>query len=180
VEYNKEVLTPQYILISVFVHHHAYYKSLSALSSRIKDNNSFWESMILAYRELAVIEWCKVFGSRKENLHWTKTPIGKTAEQAREDFRCRLLSKTGFNQEQWEIYHRDMLIFRDKFVAHLDMNGVMQVGLQDLDPALQVAYVYEEWAKAIEPALRERDSLRSRHEEWKAEASLVVAPLSHP
>src|SRR5918999_2860912 len=127
--YNKEVLTCQYFVVSFFVQHFAYYKSLSAVEGRINDHDFFWARTIFGHLELAVIEWCKVFGSPKEQTHWTKAIGPYAVQQASQDFCHRLLSKTGFTQNEWKDYQTKMLILRNKFVAHLDMGGVMQGGL---------------------------------------------------
>jgi hypothetical protein len=179
-EYNKEVLTCEYSIISFFVRYHAYARGLEATKPKNNQHESFWAITHFSYFELAAIEWCKVFGSPKEALHWTKTPIGNTAEEARTDFRSRVLAETGFTQEKWKAYHKEMLVFRNKFLAHFDMGGVMESGIPPFEPTLQVAYAYEEWVEAIETALKERDSLRFRYKEWKAEASSVVSLYPHP
>jgi hypothetical protein len=172
---KKEVWTCQYLTVSSFVAHLAYHRGLWAVRNRIKNHKAFWATTIQSHLELALINWCKVFGSERQDIHWTKTTTGNT-----EDLRNRMLSKTGFTENERKGYQTKIRDFRDKFVAYLDMDGVMHGGLPDFDPALQVAYAYEEWAKAIESALREYASFRLRYEEWKAKAFSVVSQLPRP
>ena len=152
-DYKKEFLDYQYQIVQLFVRYLAYFRGLWAARNEFVDYPVFCNFTLQAYLEAAALNWCKVFGSHNEHMHWRKTPTGSTAQRACEDFRRRLLLKTGFTEEQWKDYHRDMRTFRDKFVAHLDMNCELPGGLPHFEPALQVAYAYEEWAKAIEPGL---------------------------
>jgi hypothetical protein len=120
------------------------------------------------------VAWCNVFGSYKEDLHWTKTPTDNTAKQAIQDFRHRVLSKTGFTQEQWKTYHKEMLDFRDKYVAHLDLHRPFNKSIPCFDLALQVAYAYQEWARElIRPVLLNQPTFRSQYEQWEAEVCSV-------
>ena len=105
-------------------------------------------------------------------MHWAKTPTGDIVQQALQDFRHRRLSKTGFTQEQWETYHKKMLDFRDKYVAHFDIRKPFDEPVPLFDPALQVAYTYQEWVRElIRPALPNQSTLSSLYAQCKAEAS---------
>jgi hypothetical protein len=177
-DYNKEVLGSQYNIVSFFVNHLAYFRGLEAANPRINNHQSFWAVTSFGHLKLAVLEWCKVFGSPSEEMHWTKTPTGNTAKQAREDFLRMVLSETGFTPQQWKDFHQEMLTFRNKFLAHLNPNGVLD--MPPFKPALQVAYAYDDWVKGIESTLKKHDSLKFRYEEWKAEASSVVSLYPHP
>jgi hypothetical protein len=122
-----------------------------------------------------VIEWCKVFASPKEHLHWTKTCTDNSAKQDnQDDFRQRVLSKTGFTTKQWQTYQEYMLAFRNKYVAHLDLQKRLKGRVPGLDPALQVAYAYDEWSRELlRPEAWSQPTLSSKYDEWKAEASSV-------
>jgi hypothetical protein len=100
--------------------------------------------------KLATIAWCMVFGAYSEPLHWTKTPTGDNAEMAKQDFRNRLLSKTCFTQEQWGIYHQELVDdFRSKYVVHFDINKKFNSPIPNFEPALQVAYAYNQWVREL-------------------------------
>jgi hypothetical protein len=138
-------------------------------------NREFWASTGDGHLKLAAIAWCMVFGGYKEDLHWTKTPSGNDVEIEQQDFRDRLYSKTGFTQEQWETYHKDMLDFRNKYVVHFDLNHQFSRPLPSFNPALQVAYAYQEWVRElISPVLLNQPTLSSLYEQCKAEAFSVI------
>jgi hypothetical protein len=139
------------------------------------DHRDFWRSTCDAHLKLATVAWCSVFGSYSEDTHWTKIPTGNIAKQASQDFRQRILSETGLNQEQWEAYHNGMLGFRGKYVAHVDVNHPFNEPVPSFDPALQVAYAYQEWARElIRPVLLNQPTLRSQYEKWEAEARSLM------
>lgn len=175
-EYNEEVFSRQYPGVVFFVQHLAYYEGLWAIYDGIMDHRDFWRSTCDAHLKLATVAWCNVFGSHKEDTHWTKTPSDNT--HARQDFRNRVLSETHFSQGQWETYHTEMLDFRDKYVAHLDLRSPFSSPVPHFDPALQVAYAYQVWAsEVIRPVLLSQPTLKSQYEQWEAEArSIVLRP----
>jgi hypothetical protein len=173
--YNEGLFERQYPIVVFFVQHLAYYKGVRATWDDIAECRDFWRSTCDAHLELAAVAWCKVFGSYGEDTHWTKTPIGNAAEQATENFRCKILSETGFTQQQWETYHKEMLEFRHKYVAHVVVNKPFNEPVPRFEPALQVAYAYQEWARElVRPVLLNQPTLRSQYEQWEAEARSAV------
>jgi hypothetical protein len=174
--YNEEVVSRQYPVVLFFVQHLAYFQGLKATVDRITNHKAFWTATVDGYLKLATIAWCKVFGSRKEDLHWAKTPTGNIPKQAKDDFRQRVLSHTGFTHEQWETYHTKMLTFRDKYVAHLDLNKPFNEPVPSFDPALQIAYAYEEWAKELTQSVTwGQPTLSSVYKKGRDEASSIVS-----
>jgi len=169
------VFSRQYPVVVFFVQHIAYYRSLGAIYDDATDHRDFWRSTCDAHLKLATVAWCNVFGSQKEDLHWTKTPTDNITKQANQDFRHKVLSETGFTQEQWKTYHKEMLFFRNKYVAHFDLRNPFNQAVPRFDLALQVAYAYQEWARElIRPVLLNQPTLRSQYEQWEAEACSIV------
>jgi hypothetical protein len=169
--YKKELFDHQYPVVVFFVQHIAYYRGLRTVYNDITQHREFWRSTCNGHLELATLAWCNVFGSYKEDMHWTKTPAGKMAEEARKDFRDRVLCETGLTQEQWERYHQEMLDFRDKSVAHLDLRDPFDEPIPRFDTALHVANAYQEWARdLIKPVLLNQPTLISQYEHWEADA----------
>jgi hypothetical protein len=114
-------------------------------------------------------------------MHWMKTTTGEIFKEEQKDFRQRVLSKTGFTEQQWEGYQKAMRAFRDKFVAHVDLDMPFRDPIPSFDPALQAAYAYHEWVRdLIQPVLLNQPTLSSKYEQWKAEASSVVSLYPHP
>jgi hypothetical protein len=108
-------------------------------------------------------------------MHWTKTTAGDIPEQVQEDFRRRVISETGFVLEEWNKYQRDMMEFRNKFVAHVDLQEPFTDPIPSFNSALQVAYVYDEWVRDLSrPSIWEQPPLSWEYEQFKAEASSVI------
>jgi len=65
--------------------------------------------------------------------------------------------------------------FRNKFVAHFDLRTRFEpvpVPLPKFDPALQVAYAYQEWVSELDSRYSFRHpTLSCIYEQYKAEAS---------
>jgi hypothetical protein len=172
--YNEKVFKRQYPVVFFFVQHLGYYRGLKAAWDVQKYLSPFWGSTTDGHLRLATIAWCNAFGSRNSDMHWTKTTIGEISKEEQENFRERVLSKAGFTQEEWERYHRDMLAFRNKFVAHVESNHFKDP-VPSFDPALQVAYAYDEWVRDLtRPGIFNQPTLISKYEEWKADASSVI------
>lgn len=170
--YTFEVFRNQYPTVVFFVQHLAYNRGLKAAGESLPNCKAFWTATIDGHLKMATIAWCKVFGSSTEDMHWTKTPTGEIVQQAQQNFRHRVLSRTGFTQEKWVAYHKGMLDFRNKYVAHFDIHNPFNGPVPCFNPALQVACAYQKWVmELIRPALLNQPTLRSLYEQCMAEAS---------
>ena len=111
-----------------------------------------------------------------EHLHWKKAPTGDNAEMAKQDFCDRLLLKTGFTPEQWDTYHDEMLAFRNKYVVHFDLIERFNAPVPCFEPALKVAYAYQEWVRDLLKAVwRVHPTLSPLYyEQCRAEAFSVI------
>jgi len=166
--YNECVFELQYQHVLRFVQHFANYIGIFSTYEHIANHRDFWRSTCDSHIEVATIAWCKVFGSYNETTHWTKTT---NDEQARNAFRCLLSSRTCLDQAQWTAYHKTMLEFRDKYVAHFDVNKHFESPVPQFANALEVAYVYQEWVRdLIKSVLLGQPTLRSLYEQYECEA----------
>ena len=180
-EYRDEVFKYQYPVVAEFVQSLAYYRGLTAVLAGPTDASGFWQATTAGYLKLATVAWCKVFGSRKEDLHWTNAPTSAALDQASQDFRDSLLSKTGLTKEQWDAYHGEMRAFRDKYVVHFDLTDPFAGPVPPFDLALRVAREYQEWVRElVKPVLLGQPTLISLYEKWKVEASSVVDQRRRP
>jgi hypothetical protein len=89
----------------------------------------------------SVIQWCQLFGSRTEDIHWSKldltmgsSPFGST----------QILQCTDFHEEEWNDYHRQMREIRDKFFAHFDIDYLIGQ-IPSFEPALRILLCYRQW-----------------------------------
>jgi hypothetical protein len=185
--FNEQVLGLQYPVVALFVRHLAYARGLQTTIDNLTNHREFWGVTASAHLELATVAWCKVFGSYNEKTHWKKTLTDNIEEQASEDFRRRVLSKTSLTQKQWDAYHKKMLSLRDRFIAHLDLSNPFNEPAPLFDTALQVAYAYQEWVKVLikaslgrsTPLVWEDPAFISQYEKWKADASSIVSRQLH-
>jgi hypothetical protein len=65
--------------------------------------------------DVVFLEWCKVFGSCKENLHWSKFV------QDKDQYREGLLDRLHIAESEWESYRKGMTADRNKSIAHHDV-----------------------------------------------------------
>ena len=80
---------------------------------------NFWRVFHGNLLDVAVLDWCKLFGSDDEDrqrLHW-KNVFGN--EDA---FRAGLFAHVQLDQDAWRGYWQQMKRYRDQHLAHLDFN----------------------------------------------------------
>jgi hypothetical protein len=82
---------------------------------------TFWIMTVNLLADAAAIEWCKVFGSREEDTHWTRVLPKGRHEQIRED----LLNRMGLTEEKWKEYRDSIVSYRDQVVAHHDLEATV-------------------------------------------------------
>lgn len=176
-EYNIAVFSRQYPVLRDFVYHYIEYKELHSLYQEYKDGNSFWKYILDANLLQATIYWCMIFGADSSNpIHWKNLNTDKK-DFIREDFRKNLLSSLNIKEKQWDNYWKEVVNFRDKFVAHRELNFNEPVPY--FDTAFKVALFYDEWVrKLIYPDYMEDDLLRVMAEDIKREIRNEVEKLN--
>lgn len=118
-----------------FLRNLAYYRSWNA-APLTKRREQFWRSINANFIDVAVLEWCKLYGDLNAKHHWTKC----VADQ--DDFIAGLINETGLTMPEFEAYRIEIRTYRDKFVAHLDELNEMQI--PNIQPALEsVRYLYK-------------------------------------
>ena len=109
---------------------------LTALNERPRVN--FWRLIYGNLLDVAVLEWCKVFGSDTEPTHW------KRVVHDQEQFRIDLLRHLGIDKRTWADYWQQMKGYRDSKVAHhWDLETVDSY--PELTLALESSYFYYEY-----------------------------------
>lgn len=100
---------------------------------------NFWRVLHGNLLDVAVLEWCKLFGSDDEEhqlVHWKNV----FADEAR--FRADLFAHLGLEQEEWLAYWQQMKAYRDQHVAHLDFNRRDVTHFPNLESALSSTVYY--------------------------------------
>jgi hypothetical protein len=90
-------------------------------------HTAFWRLANSNFLDLCVLEWCKLFGDSMGEHFWGKIVSDKQM------FERELLDSVGADAVQFQEQVAAMRRYRDRFVAHLDSDLVMQI------PVLKVA-----------------------------------------
>lgn len=101
----------------------------------IDPKQTFWIMTMNLLADTAALEWCKVFGSRGEDTHWTRV----VPREKHEGVRADLLKVVGLTQEEWERCREGIVGYRDQMVAHHDL-GASVTNYPHYDVALKAAY----------------------------------------
>ncbi|WP_320533918.1 hypothetical protein [Robbsia andropogonis] len=109
-----------------------------------------WRIMMGTSLDYGVIEWCKIFGNRTDDTHWTNV-VPDNQHQA---FRTGLYAAVEKTQDDWDAYHTEMKEYRDRYAAHIDFSGTA-ASFPDLTPALAASYYY--YAKFLYPEWSGKD-----------------------
>jgi hypothetical protein len=101
---------------------------------------NFWRVIDGNFMDIAVIEWCKLFASHTEAVHW-KNNIPETEH---DKFRDGLCGGTGLTSEEWHRYREELKRYRDEHVAHFDLGRFQpgKVTYPHFDKALEACHYY--------------------------------------
>ncbi|CAM2172280.1 Glutathione S-transferase [Paraburkholderia sacchari] len=108
----------------------------------------FWRIMMGASLDFGLIEWCKIFGSRADETHWTNL-VPKDRHEA---FRDGLHKAVGKTADEWAAYHEEMKAYRDTLAAHIDLDANV-TNYPSFDAGLAAAFyyyatfLYPEWSE---------------------------------
>lgn len=145
------------VLVS-FIHHLAYYKVLF-LHYKASDNKSeFWKWTIDAHLNNAIVDWCMVFGTDANEVHWKNVLLD---DHYRADFLHSLKSVTGMDKMQFRRFWVEITEFRNKYATHRNTSDAYP-SVPYMDKACCVAICYDDCLRTkivdiiYEPSLRER------------------------
>ena len=91
----------------------AYYRA-GWKNDRFCSHDDFWRDVNSNFLDVAVLEWCKIYGSKKQIHHWSKV-INDI-----ESFQTSLFETIQINKKQFKNYCVEMKAYRDKFVEQID------------------------------------------------------------
>lgn len=80
--------------------------------------------------DMGVMEWCKLYGDNDQNYHWS---MMLPDVDHRRRFKLGLLEHLGCGRADWNTYQRDVIAYRNNFLAHLNDHRKFKV------PKLEVA-----------------------------------------
>jgi hypothetical protein len=98
--------------------------------------SDLWATINSNFIDIAVLEWCKLFGDSRARHHWGQVVVDGRA------FFPQLLADLAIAETEWTLYVKGIREYRDKFVAHLDDFNIMNI------PRMEVAekatyYLYD-------------------------------------
>jgi hypothetical protein len=101
---------------------------------------NFWLVIQGALLDVAVLDWCVLFGTDGEELHWKN--VVPALDQAA--FKSGLVTATGLADSEWPAFWNEMKSYRDNYVSHC---GVRKPGdiYPRMEPALKSAGFYYQW-----------------------------------
>lgn len=171
-EYSSEIFVEQFPLVQLFLHHVIYFRELKKAYASSGLESWFWTYTMNAHLLQAAITWCMVFGSDGCNqTHWKKLSL-KDCQDLQSSFRKRLQEATGLSLAAWNEYWSEMSEFRNKYVAHRELQYDKPV--PDFSNAINVAFFYDRWIREIiAPDYLDFPSL----EDFGAKLQSSVAPL---
>lgn len=144
-----------------------------ALSSVESDPElNFWRVVHGNCTDIAAVEWCKLFGSDREQTHWKNV----VPNEGHSKFRKGLFEATGMEEPAWLKYREEIVFFRNTLAAHMDIwvNRAKQYPVYDA--ALTAAYYYYDWISenAIDSGLLVQHEIRSYCRDFEAHSKSVA------
>jgi len=107
---------------------------VSDLSSLANDHPIFWRAVNNNFLDMCVLEWCKLFTDKSGQHYW-----GNIVTDSQK-FEAELLRYLGLDTAAFEQEIKTMRYYRDKFVAHQDLEYI--VILPTLDVAKKAVWFY--------------------------------------
>jgi hypothetical protein len=132
IERLRRVLT----LCCYFIQNLAYYRAGWKDQKVFPQYKSqFWVTANGNFLDQCVLEWCKLFGDDKGEHYWGKIVSDSTS------FKKNLLLTLGISASEFDTHIEKIRRYRDKFVAHLDSDKVMNI--PDLETAKKAVLFYQ-------------------------------------
>lgn len=113
----------------------AHHRSLESFKDDFEQN--YWILVFNNFLDIAVLEWCKAFGSRSEATHWSNHVVDP------DSFRVGLLERLGISDEEWHAYWEHIKQYRDEVVAHHERASKV-THYPDFGIALRACFYYYE------------------------------------
>lgn len=106
----------------------AYYRAGWQKGALIPNGSQFWKTVNGNCLDQCVLEWCKLFG--KKDPHCWRKIVSNPAE-----FESDLLRHLTLDMGELKKFVDQMQHYRDKFVAHLDSDEIMDIPKLDIPKA---------------------------------------------
>ncbi len=114
----------------------AAFRSLWKQKGALEQN--YWKLVLSNFFDMAILNWCKVFGADGEETHWKKIVHDHTS------FRTALQQRAGISKSKWETYWKEMTEFRSTQISHCKQPPNL-TNYPVLDIAIETSCYYYEW-----------------------------------
>jgi hypothetical protein len=139
IERLRRVLT----LCCYFIQNLAYYRAgWNERKVFPRYESQFWVTANGNFLDQCVLEWFKLFGDEKGKHYWGKIVSDPAS------FEENLLVALGINASGFDAHVDKIRRYRDKFVAHLDSDKVMNI--PDLEVAKKAVLFYQRYILRVE------------------------------
>ena len=101
------------------------------------EREQFWVAAHNNFLDVAVLEWCKVYGDPRAKHHWQKVVRDSAS------FMEQLTAHLRITEAMFVEYIGEMRVYRDKFIAHLDDGN--QMDIPNLSIAIKSAQFLYQW-----------------------------------
>jgi hypothetical protein len=152
-----------------FTRNYAFYRAGEALCQR-KGASQFWRLANGNFAEIAAIEFCKLFGGKKEKHRW------QSIVKNQDSFIAALEYAIEAPLSEFEHYVEGIRDYRDQYLAHLD--AVALVHFPSLDIAMKAVSVYYDHILKMDAPGGFPASLIHFYKQSLAEATMHYPP--HP
>lgn len=133
---RKQYLRRIAILCLYCLRNMAFYRAGWNRGSLINNQSQFWVTLNGNFLDICVLEWCKLFGDSRGKHFW-----GKGVSDPKK-FNDGLLQSLSMTNEGFKRYVVEMRTYRDRYVAHLDLDEKFDI--PNLDIAKEsVLYLYD-------------------------------------
>lgn len=96
-----------------FVRQLSLHRAFDGFQGELRHN--FWIYIYNNSIDMAVLDWCHLFGNHSDALHWKKVvPDGN-------EFRINLYEYLEITETTWKVYRDSLKSYRDKNVAHIEV-----------------------------------------------------------
>jgi len=175
-KYSIEVFKRQYIVLIDFIYHYISYKELFNNIDVLQGSNEFWKNSTNAHIKVSIASWCMIFGSEGMNpTHWKKMIIEDKSNTYKE-FRNLILKECNFIDNEWDIYWKQVVDYRNLFIVHRDL--VFNEPTPNFDISFKIAITYDLWIREkIYPDYLDFPTLYEMSKKYKSDIAQTLSLL---
>jgi hypothetical protein len=154
------------LLACHFARNLGYYQS-GMSRRRSRKPEEYWKTVTSNCLDVCILEWCKLFADPNDPHHW------RNVVSIPSKFEGDLYKRVRVSSSRFEAYRIATRRYRDKFVAHLDSDLVMEIPTLDL--ALTAARIYYSHVREVECGPQTARSFPQDLFDYYAESNMAAA-----